>query len=288
VLHLTTHPLRDALAHLPQALMMISLHSYSLNQPVEDLDLEGFRTIQSVANEAASGTLFPWGYGGHYRTFFGIHFEDAWMPSANLHVAGAPKIWVFLRKDDFTRLSNLLSRTYVLSCLISTDFFPPAILSPCFTYHRSLFIHPKFLIRHGIRFTVARQTTGDMIIAGSTSAHLGWNVGPNLAVAANFLDAFSIDIILREVMNKTQAPWPCACELNPVPPEALAPGTWMNLPIHHYMHESVSDVGSTVFEWIHRAQRYIRQSKDFLLTDTDNFALAWRYLHAKGEYAMDE
>jgi hypothetical protein len=124
-----------------------------------------------------------------------------------------------------------------------------------------------------------------MVIAGSTSAHLGWNVGPNLAVAANFLDTFSIDIILRDVMNETEAPWPCACGENPVPPAALAPGEFMNLPLHDYMDESVSDVGSTVFEWIHLALPYIRQSKDFLLTDTGIFARAWRYLHEKGEYA---
>jgi hypothetical protein len=275
--------------------MMIALHHSSFDYDLEEP--EAFQTIHSVVNEAASGTLFPWGYGGHYRTFFGIHFEDAWMPSANLHVAGAAKVWLFIRKDDFKRLSNLLSRKYVLSCLIYIDVFPPsAVLLPCFTYHRSLFIHPNFLIRNNIRFTVARQTTGDMIIAGSTSAHLGWNVGPNLAVAANFLDAFSVDIIRREVMTESEAPWPCACGENPVPPEARTTGSWMNLPLHRYMHESAFDVGSTVFEWIHEALPYIRKSEDFLLTDADNFARAWRYLHEvkeevthdTGEDAMHE
>jgi JmjC domain, hydroxylase len=123
VLELTDHPLKDALAYLPQALMMLALYDGSQGYDAEDLDFSTFKTIQSVVSEAASGTLFPWGYGGHYRTFFGIHFEDAWMPSANLHVAGAPKIWLFIRKDDFRRLYTILSRTYVLSSLIYPDSF---------------------------------------------------------------------------------------------------------------------------------------------------------------------
>jgi JmjC domain, hydroxylase len=259
--------------------MMLALHHRSLDFKVDDLDEATLQTIHSIVNEAASGTLFPWGYGGHYRTVFGIHFEDAWMPSANLHVAGDPKVWMFIRKGDFQRLYDTLSRMYVLHSFIYAHIFYSEVLSPCFTFHRSLFIHPRFLIRHKIRFTVARQAEGDMIVAGSTSAHLGWNVGPNLAVAANFLDQFSIDIIHREVMHGKQAPWPCACGVKQIPHKAHAPGTIMNLPRHFYMHDDVSDVGSTIFEWIHRAIPYIQKSTDFLHTDAGAFARAWRYLH---------
>jgi hypothetical protein len=127
-----------------------------------------------------------------------------------------------------------------------------------------------------------------MIIAGSTSAHLGWNVGRNLAVAVNFLDAFSIDIIRRDVMDGTVAPWPCACGALKVPRGAAVDGTIMNLPCHTYVHQDATDVGSAIFEWINRAIPYIQKNRDYLDTDTSRFALVWRYLHEIDGEAMHE
>jgi hypothetical protein len=118
-----------------------------------------------------------------------------------------------------------------------------------------------------------------MIVAGATSAHLGWNVGPNLAVAANFLDNFSIDIICREVMDGEQAPWPCNCQEKKVPPAVRATGTIMNLPRHWFRHQDAHDVGSAIFEWIHLALPHIRKSRQHLMADTGRFARVWRYLH---------
>jgi hypothetical protein len=118
-----------------------------------------------------------------------------------------------------------------------------------------------------------------MIVAGSTSAHLGWNVGPNLAVAANFLDDFSIDIIRREVMIDKEAPWPCACGDKRVPEKARGSGRFMDLPLHKFLDDSADDVGSVIFGWIHRARRYIRENRTFLDADPGIFARAWRYLH---------
>jgi hypothetical protein len=136
-----------------------------------------------------------------------------------------------------------------------------------------------FLAQHKIRFTIARQAVGDMIIAGSTAAHLGWNAGPNLAVAANFLDQFSIDIILRDVMNGDVAPWPCACGNPVVPLAASVDGTTMNLPCHRYLDPAADDVGSAIFEWIHYTIPFIESSSDYLHTDPGRFARVWRYLH---------
>jgi hypothetical protein len=109
VLHLVDHPLKDALAHLPQSLMMIALYHKSRGYNVAELNEAQLERNQWDVNVDASGTIFPWGYGGHHRTLFGIHFEDAWMPSANLHIAGAPKVWIFIRKPDMVRLFDILS-----------------------------------------------------------------------------------------------------------------------------------------------------------------------------------
>jgi hypothetical protein len=103
--------------------MMIALHYRSLSYDPDKLNTEELETIRATVNEASSGTVFPWGYGGHRRTAFGIHFEDAWMPSANLHVAGEPKVWLFIRRDDFQRLYEILSRAYLLSSIIHANIF---------------------------------------------------------------------------------------------------------------------------------------------------------------------
>jgi hypothetical protein len=279
ILDLISHPLRHALAYLPQSLMLIALYSRSLE--ATDLSHDELDDFRWRINVDGSGTIIPWGYGGHHRTLFGIHFEDAWMPSANLHIAGAPKIWIFIRRSDFNRLSDLLSRTYshLSTHTVIYSLVPLAILHRCFPYHRSLFVHPLFLAQHKIRFTIARQAVGDMIIAGSTAAHLGWNAGPNLAVAANFLDQFSIDIILRDVMNGDVAPWPCACGNPVVPLAASIDGTTMNLPCHRYLDPAADDVGSAIFEWIHYTIPFIESSSDYLHTDPGRFARVWRYLH---------
>jgi hypothetical protein len=163
-------------------------------------------------------------------------------------------------------------------------FFFLAVVHPCFVYHRCFFIHPSFLVRNKIRFTVARQSVGDMVIAGSTSAHQGWNSGRNLALAANFLDGFSIQIIIKDVMRGKVAPWPCACGLKSLPPAACAKGSFLGLPLHTYCNGQVGDVGSTIFQWIHNIIPYMYSDRDFLYEDPSRFARVWRYLH---EFDLD-
>jgi hypothetical protein len=91
--------------------MMASLFSEASHRPLGQLGEDELEDIRSAINVTASGTIFPWAYGGHHRTIFGIHFEDAWLPSANLHIAGAPKVWIFIRKDDFEKLRGLVDST---------------------------------------------------------------------------------------------------------------------------------------------------------------------------------
>jgi hypothetical protein len=118
-----------------------------------------------------------------------------------------------------------------------------------------------------------------LIIAGSTSAHLGWNAGPNLAVAANFLDDFSIKIILQDVVDGEVGPWPCACGDLPVPKTAGVEETMMNLPRHRYLDPNAKDVGSTIFGWIHAAAPFISSDREYLHSHSGRFATVWRYLH---------
>lgn len=87
---------------------MAALYGVSSTCSEDELDKDGLDDIMDRVEVNCSGTVYPWGYGGHDRTLFGIHFEDAWMPSANLHIAGEPKVWIFIRKADYSRLSDLL------------------------------------------------------------------------------------------------------------------------------------------------------------------------------------
>jgi hypothetical protein len=127
-----------------------------------------------------------------------------------------------------------------------------------------------------------------MIITGSTSVHLGWNTGRNLAVAANFLDQFSIDIILRDIMDGEVAPWPCACGNPPVPRTARVDGTTMNLPRHRYTDGLANDAGSIIFGWINAIVPFIRADSEYLETNPGRFARVWRYLHEFDDDEDDE
>ena len=57
-------------------------------------DAEDPQKLQQVA-DTFSGTVTPWTYWGTTGTPFPDHQEDGDLNSANLHVAGHPKGWIF-------------------------------------------------------------------------------------------------------------------------------------------------------------------------------------------------
>jgi hypothetical protein len=77
-------------------------------EPVDD-DAPDLHKIFNQVKTQATGTASEWAYIGTPYTFFPLHLEDAYMPSANIMVAGSPKIWIFLPKESLEQVLNVLS-----------------------------------------------------------------------------------------------------------------------------------------------------------------------------------
>lgn len=80
------HPLQRTLDHLFPALLHTAHNHY-----------KGKIT-------GGDGTLYPWTYAGLPQTYFPLHTEDADLNSANLHIAGEPKVWLIIPKEEKEKL----------------------------------------------------------------------------------------------------------------------------------------------------------------------------------------
>jgi hypothetical protein len=102
------HPLRDTLRFLPQGLLIGGIfHKWSKSPGKLTGGL--LQELYSDVEKSADGTVTPWAYGGTYMSIFCLHQEDAMMPSANLHLAGATKAWIGLSNYDLEELHNALA-----------------------------------------------------------------------------------------------------------------------------------------------------------------------------------
>ena len=62
-----------------------------------------------------------------------------------------------------------------------------------FVRHESIFVYTSLLKEHGISFTLARQTPHELMFIFEGAYHQGYNNGPNLAEAVNYLPG-SLDV----------------------------------------------------------------------------------------------
>lgn len=60
---------------------------------------------------------------------------------------------------------------------------------PNFLYHKFLIGHPESLLKVGIELNAVVQNAGELIMTFPEGAHGGFNFGPNLAEAQNFVDS---------------------------------------------------------------------------------------------------
>jgi hypothetical protein len=81
----------------------------SLVDSDEDPDTINFDSLYETWQEQASGTVSEWAYAGTSFTFFPLHLEDAYMPSANILAAGDSKVWIFLPQDSLSKALDILS-----------------------------------------------------------------------------------------------------------------------------------------------------------------------------------
>ncbi|KIM27436.1 hypothetical protein M408DRAFT_24645 [Serendipita vermifera MAFF 305830] len=207
ILDAIQHPQRNALRSLPPILIFAgALYWYSAVCARNSDPDECLAEAYSTALEDAPGTLTSWSYLGTGGSFFGLHQEDVLLPSANQHIAGAPKVWINVPARSLERLMGVVSGR----------------IDPCFMLHRKTFFHPRFFLEHHIPVNVLVQQPGDLFLPDAHAAHEGWNTGANMAEAVNYADMAAIRHIEETLMvdsskKDVRCAWPCVCGEYPLP-----------------------------------------------------------------------
>ena len=113
-----------------------------------------------------------------FGTVFTLHTEDFDAPSINVNHSGSGKLWVVIPRDEHQKLMDALDRDGVAKRL-----------GKCHQYvrHESLFLHPRYLNENRIQYRCFVQPPGIAVLVFPGAAHYGFNLGPNLAEAVNYV-----------------------------------------------------------------------------------------------------
>ena len=128
----------------------------SLMKPGAPWNLSELNTHLKTAMEVAeiSGVTSPYLYYGSWKTMFGWHKEDMDLCSINVLHSGSPKFWYSIDLDsnqDFEEFSR-------------SKFPQQAEKCNEFLRHKNTMIHPKVLLRAGIKVRKITQRPGDFIV----------------------------------------------------------------------------------------------------------------------------
>lgn len=110
-------------------------------------------------------------------TIFGMHIEDVGLPSANILLAGAPKLWIVIPESATLAVLNALNEGNQWSDRFGEHWFSS----------KAAFVSLEWLEEHGIPYTCILQQVGDVVVTMPGAIHFGYNLGPNIAEAANFM-----------------------------------------------------------------------------------------------------
>lgn len=148
--------------------------------------------IQSLVKkryiDSISGVTEPWTYVGSAGAPFGYHPEDSDLPSLNIQLHGATKLWCFIHPEDRNRLDDMISKHHKVKkqdkkgriIHDQTDRYCSSYLR-----HKSTFLPLWLLKKWYINFTIVCQRPGDLIITMPNAIHGGINAGYNINVAMN-------------------------------------------------------------------------------------------------------
>ncbi|KAK3907233.1 Lysine-specific demethylase 4D [Frankliniella fusca] len=138
-------------------------------------------SITGMFEKFYPGVNTPYLYAGDLHSFCPIHIEDLSLFSVNFNHFGYPKAWIVVRPSAVSELTHTIMKDveHTGRCL--------GLLS-----HKYHVITPTWLKRHGIPFNVIIQRSGEGVIVTPNAAHQIFNLGPNIAEAANFGNLFWI------------------------------------------------------------------------------------------------
>jgi jumonji domain-containing protein 2 len=134
---------------------------------------EAFASLSIFFIFLSKGVTSSMLYFGLKKTGFPLHAEDSDLPSLNYLHAGAAKLWVVARPEDTERIKKLV------------DVMVPTECSDQLR-HKNLLLSPRVLSENCIPYDVLVQQPGEFVMVFPNALHQGWNLGPNLAEAANF------------------------------------------------------------------------------------------------------
>ncbi|GME50495.1 putative transcription factor jumonji aspartyl beta-hydroxylase protein [Neofusicoccum parvum] len=108
----------------------------------------------------------------------GMHVEDAMLGSANIVLAGAPKVWLIVPPDNLDALEAKMEKL--------GDSLRP--IQPCsqFVRHLDALLSPRLLEKWGIEYDIVTCRAGEMVVTLPGAYHQVLNAGPNYAQAINF------------------------------------------------------------------------------------------------------
>jgi JmjC domain, hydroxylase len=102
-----------------------------------------WKSLQT-AHDVADSTVHPWSYAGTFLLIFPLHHEDTQLPSANLQIAGATKIWIGITDEGRSKLFEVVGKqilechTVVMvipgNCVNPWLVFPPEIMCYIFEF----------------------------------------------------------------------------------------------------------------------------------------------------------
>ena len=122
------------------------------------------------------GVTTPYVYVGSWKSMFGWHKEDLDLYSINYLHYGRPKFWYSVDLDCNQTFENYARSQY------------PEQFKNCSEYlrHKTTLIHPKNLLREGIRMRKIVHHPREFVISRASGYHSGFNSGFNVAEAVNF------------------------------------------------------------------------------------------------------
>lgn len=149
--------------------------------------LQNIRNLYGLMSKGVNKSSLIFGQIG---STFCIHTEDWNLPAINYLLHGSPKIWYVIAPADHHRFRELIMKEFQKSS--TSDEFR----AECANHlgHKTAICSPNWLRKNGIPYTRVVQEPGHFVVVAPGAYHFGYNMGPNVSEAINFLTTDIVDV----------------------------------------------------------------------------------------------
>lgn len=154
---------------------------YAETSNIELWDLVKFGAFKYLEqSEHMEGIQSPYTYFGQKNTFFAFHREDMNWWALSHHLWGCGKVWYCILPKDYDRLMRIVKKLYKKQLKFEKGCNTPL-------QHKNYWFDPNILLQNGLKVYCIIQQPGDIVVNPPQGVHGGINMGPNIAVALNFM-----------------------------------------------------------------------------------------------------